>query len=345
MAQPLLDTNVLSLKRGRGVSVASAEHHKFGKFIVCTMEIPWELTHSKLGEKPQQVIMVTSLEETVMEELFASITTIECDTFVGIGGGQAIDAAKYLAWRSKKRLVSIPTIISVDAIVTPAAGIRRGDDVVYIGEASPDPLIIDYDLIRLAPTDLNVAGVGDILSIHTAVFDWELAHENGKSEYPFSSDDVLRAKENLSEVMDKVDDIANVSDVGLDVLLNGYLKINKVCLPAGHYRTEEGSEHYVFYALEKKYRRPFIHGHIVGLGMYLMTKLQANDSKRIIEFMDRIGLRYHPVDLEITHEGLKDVLLGLRDFVESRKNLWFTIINKTTFTEELVDKLMEGLRF
>ena len=65
----------------------------------------------------------------------------------------------------------------MDAFVTPAAGIRRGHRVDYVGESSPDPLVIDYDVLRTAPPELNIAGVGDLLSIHTACFDWELAQK------------------------------------------------------------------------------------------------------------------------------------------------------------------------
>ena len=61
---------------------------------------------------------------------------------------------------------------------------------MWVGKVSPDPLIIDFDPISTAPRDLNIAGVGDILSIHTATYDWELAHKVGKSEYPFSPDDI-----------------------------------------------------------------------------------------------------------------------------------------------------------
>ena len=331
------------MRRGRGAVNGLVLKEKLGKFVVCTMEIPWNLTKDKLGETPQQVIMVTSLEEKVLNELVA--TCADCETVVGIGGGQAIDVAKYLSWRMERRLVSIPTIVSVDAFVTPAAGVRRNNDVVYVGKTSPDPLVIDYDLIRTAPPELNVAGIGDILSIHTAIFDWELAYKEGKSEYPFSMDDVIKAKENLTNVMSSLEEIVNVTDKGIAAIVDGYLNINKVCLPAGHYRTEEGSEHYVFYALENKYKRPYVHGHIVGLGLYLMTRLQGNESERMIQFMDSIGLRYHPVDLEIDREGLKEVLMGLRKFVEGRKNLWYTVINKTCFSEELVENLMKGLKF
>ena len=34
-------------------------------------------------------------------------------------------------------------------------GIRRGNEMVYVGEASPDPLVIDYNIIRTAPVAMN----------------------------------------------------------------------------------------------------------------------------------------------------------------------------------------------
>ncbi len=334
-------TNVQSSLFGRGVARNSAE--TLGKFIVCTMEIPWQLAKDLIGGRPVEVVMVESMEEAVIEKQLHALP--ECDTFVGIGGGQAIDLAKYFSWRRSRRLVTIPTVLSVDAFVTPAAGIRRGGEVEYVGVASPDPLIIDYDLIRTAPMELNTAGVGDLLSIHTATFDWEHAQKLGKSEYEFSASAIATARSILSSVMSKADDIAKVTDEGISAIVNGYIQVNALCIPAGHYRVEEGSEHYLFYALEKKYQKPFIHGHIVGLGVYLMSRLQRNHPDEITEFMDRVGLRYHPVHMGLTKAGLKEVLTNLRDFVADRSALWFTVINTTEFTDELVEELISGLQF
>ncbi len=81
--------------------------------------------------------------------------------------------------------MTIPTVLSVNAFVTPATGIRINHEVKYIGTTSSDPLIIDYDILRTTPRNLNIAGVGDLLSIHTASFDWQYAQNKGKSEYPF----------------------------------------------------------------------------------------------------------------------------------------------------------------
>ena len=54
------------------------------------------------------------------------------------------------------------------------------------------------------------------------------------------------------------------------------MRVNTICLPAGHCRVEEGSEHYLFYELEERLKRPFIHGWIVGLGVHLLSRLQEN---------------------------------------------------------------------
>ena len=174
-----LNTNVNQLRIGKGVSVGIGK--ELGTYVVATMEIPWNIIKNDIGKSPEKVINVTSVEKQWIEDQMKELP--EFDTIVGIGGGMAIDVAKYISWKLNKKLVSIPTILSVDAFTTPAAGVRVNHDVEYLGIASPNPLIIDYDLLRSAPKELNIAGVGDLFSIHTASFDWQFANSRGKSEY------------------------------------------------------------------------------------------------------------------------------------------------------------------
>ena len=95
------------------------------------------------------------------------------------------------------------------------------------------------------------------------------------------------------------------------------MTVNTICLPAGHYHVEEGFEHYLFYALEKRLQKSFIHGHIVGLGVYVMSQLQDNEPQKVLEFMESVGLKYHPRDMGIGRRELREALLGLGEFVMS----------------------------
>lgn len=334
-------TNVLSQRLGRGSLDGLAKD--LGRFVVATMEVPWLLTKERLGGSPLSVLMVDSMEVHVLEQQLLSIP--ECDCVVGIGGGQAIDLAKYIAWKRGLRLVSIPTVLSVDAFVTPAVAVRRNHVVSYEGTASPDPLVIDYELLRTAPAELNIAGIGDLLSIHTAAFDWCLAAETGRSEYPFSPLAVQQARDVLNHIMERASEIRNCTDAGLQAIVDGYLRVNTICLPAGHYRVEEGSEHYVFYELEERLGRAFIHGHITGLGIYLMSRLQDNQAEQMQAFMDEVRLKYQPADMQLTRRDLERCLSGLHNFVRSRPHLWYTIINEREITPSWIKTSLAGLRF
>jgi len=334
-------TNVKDMRYGQNACRGLGK--EIGKFCVMTMDIPWKVTKNKLGGDPEAVVFVETMEEKWLDEMCEKIPL--CDTIVGIGGGMAIDAAKYVSWKKKKRLVSIPTILSVDAFTTPAAGIRRNHEVAYVGVASPDPLVIDFEVIRTAPPELNIAGIGDLLSMHTASFDWTYANLKGKSEFPYSKSSIEKADQILQMLYGLLGEIRKNTDKGLMAIVEGYIDLNTICLPAGHFRVEEGSEHYLFYELEERLKRPFVHGYVVGLGIYIMSQLQGNNFLFIKNVMDEVQLPYHPSILEIKRDDLLKSLLNVRNYVTSRPKLWYTVINDAEINKEWAEQAIQGLRF
>ena len=336
-----LSTNVNELRIGNNSSKNIGK--EIGKFVVSTMEIPWSITKNELGKSPEKLINVTSVELSWIEKQIEDLP--DFDTIVGIGGGMAIDVAKYISWKLNKRLVSIPTILSVDAFTTPAAGVRNNHDVEYLGTATPNPLIIDYNILRTAPKELNIAGVGDLFSIHTASFDWTYANSKGKSEYPFSDKAIEGGEKILEFIYNNIGSIRENNNNGLRAIVEAYISLNTICLPLDHFRIEEGSEHYLFYELEERLKRPFIHGNIIGLGIYLLSRLQNNDPKFITQMMNDSGLVYHPYSMNIDKKDLVDSLLNLKKFVGSKEKLWFTVIDDSDINIEWINENLSGLKF
>ena len=140
-------------------------------------------------------------------------------------------------------------------------------------------------------------------------------------------------------------DIRSNTDNGLMAIVEGYMTTNTICLPAGHARIEEGSEHFLFYELEERLARPFVHGYILGLGIYLMSQLQNNQFEMIKDVMDRAGLNYHPAGLQIRRKDLIASMLNLKSYVQSKPQLWFTVIDDSSISEEWAVNAIMGLQF
>ncbi len=336
----LPNSNVKRLLLGRGA--VNQLGTTFGRFVVTTMEVPWGLTRDRLGATPEAVLLVTDME---IEHVRAvELAAPPCDTIVTIGGGQAADMGKYLAWKRQVPLVNIPTIVSTNAYVTQAVGVRNQGSVEYLGEVAPELVVVDYDLVRTAPQELNIAGCGDILSIYTATFDWRLAHDAGMEPLGYSEQAVSKASALLERLSDEADEIRTLTDRGIRTIVESYLEINDICIPLGHYRAEEGPEHFFAYNVEYLTRRTYVHGWLVGLGLQLMSQLQDNDPEHIEALMQRLGLPHSPRVNGITRADMHDALETLRDRTE-RDHRWYGIINQQEITQPFIEKATHVLEF
>jgi glycerol-1-phosphate dehydrogenase [NAD(P)+] len=310
----------------------------FGNFAVMTMDVPWNLVKDRLGGKPAKVVMTEGLEVEYLDRLVKELPKV--DTVVGIGGGQAVDTAKYFAWKRGCKAVFIPTIVSVNAYATPAAAVRFDGKVNYLGNVIADKIIIDYPAIQSAPKRLNTAGTGDIYSCRTALFDWKLANEKIGEFYDEKIADESRRI--LSTLVGNASEIKNVTDKGIKTLVQLHIDTNTVQLEAKTARPEEGSEHLSFYALEELTKRAFVHGDVVGTGIYILTHFQNNEEAIVEREMDAMGLLFRPKEYGITHDEFIDTVLQMKRYSREAKSM-FTIVDVVDITRDDAEMLWKKL--
>ena len=245
------------------------------------------------------------------------------------------DTAKYLAWKRGCRMILVPTIISVDAPLTNMIAVRVDKTVQYIGDIFPEELIIDYALIQAAPKELNRAGACDIASIHTALYDWKLAHKDtGEAYY----EEVAKQAQECLDILDaNAEEVYHVTPKGIDTIVDLYRREVKFCAEIGTSRPEEGAEHIVAYGIEHLTRRHFLHGDLVGLGILAISRLQQNNPDWALSLIRRCGLRYHAPDAST--DEIRQTLLTLRAFKE-QVGLFYSVVDKTPVTTEFVEDII-----
>lgn len=326
----------LPIQYGNDLLPAFIQQNK--KWLVVVTEPLLEYVRQIFVPENAYFVIPPGMEDSILNHWASSLPP--ATQLIGIGGGVCMDATKYLALKRQIPFVLVPSVVSADAFLTDTIGIRKGNKVTYIGKVYPDRVLIDYHLIQMAPKHINQAGAGDILSIHTALWDWRLAARRTGEKYIRS---VARQSGDLLLQLDEVsDEIYSVSTRGIDALVGLYDAEVRLCAHVGSSRPEEGSEHFWAYNLEYRTRKQFIHGEVVALGVLLMAALQKNHFCEIQGLIQKLGIRWHPANYGISRQELLDSLITAKVYVEN-ENLPYSVLNYRTITPQSAEKLLRQI--
>lgn len=305
-------------------------------YLVVTMADLWPHFEAQLSEHLADVHLVRTLD---IEALAGEVERLtEARAIIGLGGGRAIDVAKYFAWAKGLPLFTVPTAMSVNAPFGQRSGLRQGGIVRYLGWAVPEAVYVDFEVIRGAPPLLNRSGVGDILCYHTAHWDWRFAQDQGivEERWPYDPDLVAAARERLDSVLGSLDDIHDVNENGIRTLMNGHRWGGAAFHDAGWNPSHiEGVDHFLFYNLERITGKHFIHGQPVGLGIVFGSFLQDNEPDKMLAALKRAGVDIRPEAMGVTWHDVEEAMRTLRSYV-LEAGLWSSVVDVRPVTEELI---------
>jgi len=234
-------------------------------------------------------MVVESCDGPMVERISARIERGRPDLVIGFGGGKVLDASKLAAGQARIKYLSVPTILSNDGIASPVSVIKARNDVPVSHLTRPPwGVVVDIKIVQKAPIRHLRAGIGDLISNLSAVYDARLARKRkkgGVDDYALSLAEAgpARLLEQRSPRIKDPDFLMRLTE--------GLAQSGLAMGIAGSSQPASGSEHKISHSLDQLHpRRRNLHGEQVGVAAIFTMAVQENDYlARVRAFYGRIG--------------------------------------------------------
>jgi glycerol-1-phosphate dehydrogenase [NAD(P)+] len=298
----------------------------FQKVMICFGEGIEELFGASICNSLKDANIEISKTETISDINFEEISikafeiSNDVEALIGIGGGKAIDAVKYMSFLRKLPFISIPTSTSNDGFSSAGASLLVNGKRMSLPAKTPYGIIIDIDVIKGAPEKFIFSGIGDLVSNITALYDWKFEEENGKVIIDDFATMISKKAVNsfVRTEFKTIKDNLFLKELVDSLILNGIsMEI------AGDSSPASGSEHLISHALDKFLEVPQLHGIQVGIATYIMSKVQNHRFERISKVLKETGFFDYVKTIKMRKEDFKKAI----DIAPSIKPKRYTYIH------------------
>ena len=246
--------------------------------------------------------------ETELDRLGAEAKDFGATAILGIGGGKAIDTAKLVAHQLQLPIVTLPTSAATCAAWSPLSNVYSETGAFQYDvplDRAPDLLILDYELVRRAPLQTLIAGIGDGLAKW-----YEASVSSSSSEDALTIAAVQQARvlrdlllQNSAAALSNPGSTAWVQVVDASVCLAGIMGGlgGAKCRTVAAHAVHNGLTHLLGHKSQ-------LHGAKVAFGILVQLRLEeilqgrqlaATSRQQLLEFYTTIGLPTCLEDLKI----------------------------------------------
>jgi len=277
---------------------------------------------NSLNEANIEISKIETISDINFEKISIKAFEIssDVDALIGVGGGKAIDAVKYMSFLKKIPFISIPTSTSNDGFSSPGASLLVNGKRMSLPAKTPYGIIIDIDVIKGAPDKFIFSGIGDLVSNITSLYDWKFEEEHQKAIVDDFATMISKKAVNsfVRTEFKTIKDDLFLKELVDSLILNGIsMEI------AGDSSPASGSEHLISHALDKFVEIPQLHGIQVGMATYIMSKVQNHRFERISKVLSETGFFKYARTLKMRKEDFKKAI----DIAPSIKPSRYTYIH------------------
>lgn len=228
------------------------------------------------------------------------------DAVAAMGGGTVIDYGKYIGHSRNMPFISIPTSPSNDGFASSNCSLYIDKKKTTVPAKVPYGILVDLDIIQNSPERFILAGIGDLMSNITALYDWEFEEKNGVGQVNAFALMISKKAVN-SFIRTPMDNIKN--PIFLKELVSSLTMGGVSTVISGNSAPISGSEHLISHALDKISAKPEMHGIQVGIATYIMANVQQHRADRMKKVFERTGF----------FEYVKQVGISKKEYQEAVK--------------------------
>lgn len=264
---------------------------------------------------------------------------VNADVVIGVGGGKAIDVAKYSSYVLSKPFVSIPTSPSHDGIASPFASIKDVGRATSVKASTPVLVIADVAVMVKAPRRNIASGCGDLLGKFSAVLDWRLAHKlRGEYYGDYAASLALLSAQHIVK-FSSMFKARQVPVEAVRILVEALISSGIAMAIAGSTRPASGSEHLIAHAIDLVASYPALHGEEVGIGTIIALYLHGRNWRKVRNILSEVGAPTRISQINVSKEQMIKALTIAHSIRPER----YTILGEKGFSEEAAERVIEIL--
>lgn len=312
-AKPASD---LDIRFGHGL--LESESSGWPSYLAVTTPSAYKAAHASLAREPEGVGYVRWLDRKHLQEVTDSMPG-GTELVVGIGGGTALDASKFVALSLGLPLIVVPSVVSTGAIIHGVSALWEGYKVVGNIDVWPwidyEHILVDYDVVLKAPYYLNTAGLGDVLHGYSGIAEWKRNTRLGVGP-PFSEERVATMVQHHEDIVTTFPKTlgpdGSLSDDSIRVILTA-IQERDVKIVRGP--ETPMADHPFSQAIENINGKGWVHGELCGLGAIIIAWHCEESPETPISWFDACKVRRRPSEMGISREELRKALEFLPTYI------------------------------